>query len=159
MVLEFFLILDVIGLGILLGGGIYESAVINPNGRANIPDSLSHLRNFMKVRTPANLFRVASPATMISLIVTVIFCWQMTAALLLFLCAFVVLAAADTITYTFHYQRNKILFIDPLSSDTEMLQRLAKQRQTGNLVRIALMTIAMTNVVFGIVSLASGSGA
>jgi hypothetical protein len=76
MIREILLTLDVIGLGMLLGGGVYESVVMNPNYRSNIPQSLDHLRQFMKVTTPANFFRILSPVTMISLLVTVFICWD-----------------------------------------------------------------------------------
>jgi hypothetical protein len=72
MIREIFLILDVICLGMLLGGGVYESVVMNPNYRSNIPQSLDNLRVFLKVRTPANLFRILSPLTLIFLLLTIL---------------------------------------------------------------------------------------
>jgi len=158
MIKEIFFIIDVIGLGILLGGGVYESVVINPNYRVNIPESLNHIRNFMKATTPANLFRVASPITMVSLILTVIFCWEFATIKWWFIAALIALVVADTITYTFHYPRNKVLFIDPLSPDTEMLKRIAKEWGQGNLVRILLITISIIVVLCGIISLAKVPG-
>jgi uncharacterized membrane protein len=158
MIKEIFFIIDVIGLGILLGGGVYESVVINPNYRINIPQSLNHLRNFMKATTPANLFRVASPVTMVSLILTVIFYWGLSSTWW-FIAALISLVVADIITYTFHYPRNKVLFIDPLSPDTEMLNRLAKEWGQGNIVRILLITISIIVVLCGIFSLAKLPGA
>jgi hypothetical protein len=125
MTREIFLVIDILGLGILFGRGIYESVVISPNYRANLPDSLKHLREFMKVKTPANLFRIVSPITMFSLFLTVIFTGQPMPDRWWFISALVALVLADSITYIFHYPRNKVLFIDPLSEDTAMLQKLA----------------------------------
>ncbi len=153
MIKEIFFILDIVGLGILLGGGVYESVVINPNYRVNIPQSLNHLRNFMKATTPANLFRVASPVTMVSLILTVILCWEFASIKWWFIAALIALVLADIITYTFHYPRNKVLFIDPLSSDTEMLKSMAKEWAYGNLFRVLLITLAIIVVICGIISL------
>ena len=152
MIREILSAIDILGLGILFGGGIYESVVISPNYRANLPHSLKHLREFMKVTTPANLFRVASPITMLSLLITVIFTWQSLPGRWWFISAFVALILADSITYAFHYPRNKVLFIDPLSADTGMLQKLADEWAMGNLIRIILMGIAMVSVVAAIIS-------
>ena len=153
MFCEILLTLDVIGLGMLLGGSSYESVVMNPNYRANIPQSLEHMRSFMKVKTPANFFRILSPATMVFLLVTVIVCWGLVPERWWLIAAFAMLIVADTITYSFHYLRNKVLFIDPLSSDSEMLTRLARQWQTGNKVRIVLLVLAILSVLVGIFNL------
>lgn len=147
---EILLTLDVIGLGMLLGGGVYESVIMNPNYRANIPQSLEQLRSFMKVKTPANFFRIISPVTMLSLLITVVVCWGSVSERWWYVTAFATLIVADLITYAFHYPRNKVLFIDPLSSDTELLRRLAREWQTGNKVRIILLVIAILSVMFGI---------
>lgn len=154
MIKEIFSAIDIIGLGMLLGGGVYESVVMAPNYRSNLPGSLDHLRHFMKVTTPANFFRVVSPATMLLLLVTVLVDWGTTPARWWFLAAFVALILADSITYAFHYPRNKVLFLDPLSPDTDMLQRLAREWARGNQVRIVLLLIAVVSVVCGIISLA-----
>jgi uncharacterized membrane protein len=138
----------------LLGGGVYESVVVAPNYRSNLPQSLDHLRHFMKVTTPANFFRIVSPATMILLVATVIVCWGSIPARWWFIAALTALILADSITYGFHYPRNKVLFIEPLSSDTDMLRRLAQEWATGNLVRIVLMVIAIVNATYGMILLA-----
>lgn len=147
---ELLLTLDLIGIGMLLGGSSYESVVMNPNYRSNIPQSLDHMRSFMKVKTPANFFRVISPVTMISLLVTVIICWGLISERWWLMAAFAMLIVADTITYSFHYPRNKVLFIDPLSSDNEILTRLAREWQAGNKVRITLLAMAILSVSVGI---------
>ena len=154
MIREILSAIDILGLGILFGGGIYESVVISPNYRANLPHSLKHLREFMKVATPANLFRVASPVTMLFLLITVISSWQSLPARWWYISAFVALILADSITYAFHYPRNKILFVDPLSADTDRLQKLADEWAMGNLIRIMLMGIAMVAVIAAIISFA-----
>ena len=152
MVENTLVILNVLGLCVLLGGGIYESVVINPNYRSNLPQSLDHIRQFFKVRTPASLFRIASPATMLSLGLTVIVCWGLLPARWWFVTALAALIVADSITYGFHYPRNKILFIDPLSSDIAKLERLAREWAKGNLVRIVLMIVAVVSMLCGIIS-------
>jgi uncharacterized membrane protein len=152
MIHEILLVIDTLCLGILFGGGVYESVVISPNYRSNLPQSIVHLREFMKSRTPANLFRVASPVTMLALLTTVILSWQSPSERWWFVTSLLALTIADTITYTFHYPRNKILFIDPLSSDTALLQKLADEWARGNFVRIILIAIALGSVVAALVS-------
>jgi uncharacterized membrane protein len=155
MINEFLSALDIIGLGMLLGGAFYESVVMAPNYRTNVPDSLVHLRHFMKVATPANYFRIASPATMLLLIATVIVFWGCVPARWWFAGALVLLILSDAITYAFHYPRNRILFINQLSTDTEMLQRTAQEWARGNLVRILLLAISTLGAICGMMSLAS----
>ena len=104
-------IFRLVNLVMLLGGAVYESIVMAPNYRTDVPQSLDHIRNFMKVTTPANYFRVFSPVMMVSLILTTVLCWESLPARWWFLGAFAGLVLTDTITYAFHYPRNKILFI------------------------------------------------
>jgi uncharacterized membrane protein len=150
MIREIILTLDVIGLGMLLGGGAYESVVMNPNYSLDIPKSLNYLRQFMKVKTPANFFRILSPITMISLLVTVIIYWNQTPEFWLFIASSILLIVADSITYGFHYPRNKILFINTISNDTDLLKRISQEWQIGNFIRIILMLIAIIAVLNGI---------
>jgi len=58
------------------------------------------------------------------------------------------------ITYTFHYPRNRILFIDKLSSDNDMLKQLAREWQTENKIRIVLLVTAFLTLMTGIFSIA-----
>ena len=127
-----------------------ESIVMNPNYRSSIPQAIVSLRQFMKVTTPANFFRIVSPITMLSLLATVLILWNSTNGKWWFITAFVMLLIADSITYAFHYPRNKVLFINPLSSDNDLLSRLAREWQIGNLVRILLLTIATISILCGI---------
>ncbi len=154
MIQEILLILDVIGLGMLLGGGVYESVIINPNCRANIPHSLNHLRSFMSVTSPAYLFRVLSPFTMIILLLTVFICWDVISIRWWVVTSFALLIVADTITYSIHYPRNRILFVDPLIPDIDLLKKLAHEWQLWNFVRILLMASAVVTLACGIFSTA-----
>jgi uncharacterized membrane protein len=149
---ELLLTINVIGLGMLLGGAVYESVVINPNYRTNIPSSLEHVRKFMKVKTPADYFRMLSPLTMISLLITLIINWSTIPARWWSLASFISLIIADIITFSFHYPRNKVMFIEPLTTDNSLLTRYANQWQTGNKVRIFLILASIVCVMLGIFS-------
>lgn len=145
--------IDIIGLSMLLGGAVYESIVMAPNYRNNVPESLKSIRNFMKVTTPANYFRVLSPSTMLLLIITTIVCWEFLPTRWWFLGAFAGQVITDTITYAFHYPRNKVLFIDTLSSDNDMLQKYANEWGLGNIIRIVLLVLTTTSAIIGLISL------
>jgi uncharacterized membrane protein len=153
LIREIFSILDIIGLGMLLGGAIYESIVMAPNYRTNVPESLKHVRGFMKTTNPAYYFRVFSPATIISLIVTIIVCWRFLPARWWFIGAFVGQVVTDTITYTFHYPINRILFLDPLISDNQILKQLTMEWGTGNKIRVLLLAIINVSAICGLISL------
>ena len=107
----------------------------------------------MKVTTPANYFRILSPVTMVALLVTVFIFWASIPGRWLFVAAFVLLIVADSITYGFHYPRNKVLFINTLIPDTNMLKRISWEWQIGNLFRISLMLISIVMVMLGIFSI------
>jgi hypothetical protein len=147
--------IDVVGLGLLLGGAVYESIVMAPNYKFDVPDSLKSIRSFMKAATPANYFRVFSPATMLTLIIIrQLPNWDSLPVRWWILGAFDGQVITDTITYSFHYPRNKLLFIDDLSSDNDKLKKLAIEWGRGNIVRVILLVLTTTSVVIGLISLA-----
>jgi uncharacterized membrane protein len=149
--LEYILfVINVTGVGMLLGGAVYESVVLNPNYRKNIPDSLVSLREFMMDRTPADYFRILSPVAIISLLISVIINWGTLPGRWWIIASFFPLIIADTITFRFHYPRNKVMFIDPLIKENELLKKYALQWQTGNIVRILLIAISIICLMCGI---------
>jgi uncharacterized membrane protein len=145
--------LDIVGLAMLLGSALYESVVMAPNYRANVPDSLMHIRQFFKVTTPAYFSRAVSPVAVIALAVTVIDCWNTESARWWFVGALAALLTADAITYAFHYPRNKILFIEPLNPDADLLRRKATEWGRGNLLRILITVLAVICAFLGTLSL------
>jgi uncharacterized membrane protein len=157
LIYEILSALDIIGLGMLLGGAVYESMVMAPNYRTNVPELLDHVRHFMKAATPASYFRVASPATIALLVITAIVCWGSVPARWWFAGAAIIQIVADTITYSYHYPRNRVMFIIPLSTDTDMLRRTAQEWARGNAVRILLIALATIGAICGMISLVQGS--
>ena len=154
---EVLIAMSIIGLGMLLGGGVYESVVMAPNHRNNVPESLVHLRQFLKITTPANYFRFVSPTTFLILTVTVVACWHVEAARWWIAGALCIHIISDTITYSYHYPRNKILFVDPLIDDADRLLRLSKEWNRGNIVRIILLSVSVSLTLIGLVALAQQS--
>jgi hypothetical protein len=133
-------ILALAGLSILLGASMYDAIVLAPNMRGG-PDGLEHGRLFMSRATPASLFRVASPATQILLVATLIATWHVERCRWLIGGALLALVLADVITFRFHYPRNRLMFTAPTTIDADMLDAAARQWALGNMVRVALVLL------------------
>jgi uncharacterized membrane protein len=126
----------------LLGAAVYESIVVAPNLQG-APASLEHARGFYHVTNPGVFFRVLSPATQLFLLVALVCNWKPTPGTRWRLAAALALAIlADVITFKFHYPRNAILFIAPLTNAPADLNRVAAEWATGNYVRIVLIFTA-----------------
>jgi uncharacterized membrane protein len=127
----------------LLGAAVYESVVVAPNLQG-APASLEHARGFYHVTNPGVFFRVLSPATQLFLLVALVCNWKPTPGTRWRLAAALALAIlADVITFKFHYPRNAILFIAPLTNAPADLNRVAAEWATGNYVRIVLILTAV----------------
>jgi len=128
-------LLALVGLSILFGGGCYDSVVMAPNFRGG-RERLEHGRLFLSRATPANLFRVVSPATQAVLIVSAVLAWRTPPCGWMLAGALVALFAADTITFRFHYPRNALMFTKPLEEDPAALEAAAREWAPANLVRV-----------------------
>jgi uncharacterized membrane protein len=141
---ELILCLAIISIGALFGGSLYDSLVLAPNFRVNVPQSLEHLRQFMAVANPGSFFRFLAPLTQISILISLILGWKRPAGRRWWLIpALVLIVAGDVITFTFHYPRNAILFGDPLHTPSETLEQAAREWAYGNYLRILLVGGAM----------------
>jgi uncharacterized membrane protein len=138
----------------LLGAAVYESVVLAPNLQG-APASLEHARGFYHVTNPGVFFRVLSPATQLFLLVALVCNWKPTPGTRWRLAGALVLAIlADVITFKFHYPRNTILFIAPLTNTSADLDRVVAEWATGNYVRIVLILTAVLLVVASIIRIA-----
>lgn len=135
--------LSIAGLCMLLGATIYESVVMAPNfarGKA----ALEGARAFLIATNPGNFFRILSPLTQAMLLISVVLIWsaEPSSARWFMISAFVVAIGVDIITYKFHYPRNKIMFVDPLESKSDALQKVAHEWARGNFVRMFLLAVS-----------------
>jgi hypothetical protein len=64
-----------LGLSSLFGASLYDTVVMAPNLKGG-PAGLEHGRLFMSNATPANLFRLLSPATQVLLVAAVVANWS-----------------------------------------------------------------------------------
>jgi uncharacterized membrane protein len=139
--------------GILLGAGIYESVVLAPNLQG-APTSLEHARGFYHVTNPGVFFRVVSPATQLFLLVALVCNWKARGTRWSLASALVLAILADVITFKFHYPRNAILFLAPLTGPAADLDRVATEWAAGNYVRIALILTAFILVMASVIRIA-----
>lgn len=132
--------LAVIAVCMSLGAACYESVVMAPNFAVNVPESLTHARGFLAQSHPGNFFRVLAPATQVLLLLSVILNWRARKARWWLVTALAFMVLTDVITYTFHYPRNDLMFVQPLENSTpEALEAAAREWGTGNYARIALI--------------------
>jgi uncharacterized membrane protein len=96
----------------------------------------------MSAATPANLFRVLSPATQGILLIAAIASWKGPARRWLLFAAFAAIVACDVITFTYAYPRLHVLFTSPLSTSAGELARAADQWVACNYVRVVLVVLA-----------------
>lgn len=151
MLPQVFGLFGLVSIGVLLGACVYESVVMAPNYA--VPESLAHIRAFFRARTPAHFFRIVAPLTMVLLVLAIVTSWATLPARWFAIGGLVLLIVADAITFSVHYPRNKILFIEPLSNDRALLARTARQWAQWNMVRIAFLLCAALSVALGIVSI------
>lgn len=127
--------------GASFGAALYDAVVFAPNLRGG-PQRLEHGRLFMAAATPANLFRVLSPAAQLLTLLAVVSNWASPICRWPLVIALLTLVATDIITFKFHYPRNRLMFTAPLTVSPEVLGVAARQWAAGNLVRVSLVLVA-----------------
>ena len=141
--------------GMLLGGSLYDSLVLVPNINGNLPQSLEHGRLFMHAATPGSFFRVISPLTQVSLLLAGIFCWTVRSSRWWILAGLLAAVMADVLTFAYFYPRNELMFQNPLGQPVELLARTAQEWGRMNLVRIALVAVAVGCALTALIKLAA----
>jgi hypothetical protein len=127
-----------LGASALFGASLYDAVVLAPNLLGG-PTGLEHGRLFMSAATPANLFRILSPATQVLLLVAVVANWTRPQRRWPLVGALLALVLGDVITFTYHYPRNRLMFDAPLTVEPERLSLAARQWSAANLLRVALV--------------------
>jgi hypothetical protein len=135
----------------LLGTGVYQNIVDAPN-YMGAPTSLEHARGFYHATNPGMFFRWLVPATQLFLVVALVFNWTpdpgtrwMVAGAL----GFVILT--DIVTFRFHYPRNNILFVAPLTQPPAYYDRVVTEWAIGNYVRVVLILISVVLVLLSMI--------
>jgi hypothetical protein len=130
-----------LGASALFGASLYDAVVLAPNLSGG-PTGLEHGRLFMSAATPANLFRILSPATQLLLLVAVVVNWASPQRRWPLVSALLALVLGDVITFTYHYPRNRLMFDAPLTVEPERLSLAARQWAAANLLRVALVLVS-----------------
>jgi len=144
--------LAVLGFSGLFGASLYDTFVLAPNLRGG-PETLEHGRLFMVNATPANLFRVLSPATQVLLLAAVVANWSGPERRWPLIGALVGLVLCDVITFTYHYPRLRIMFAPPLTVAAERATLAAKQWIAANYIRLALVLGGWCATLFALMRL------
>jgi hypothetical protein len=127
----------------LLGTGVYQNVVDAPN-YMGAPTSLEHARGFYHATNPGNFFRVLVPATQLFLLLALVVNWKPAPGTRWTLAgALVCLVLTDMITFRFHYPRNDILFVAPLTHPPAYYDQVVREWAMGNYARVAMILIAV----------------
>ena len=149
-----FVAIALVSSAMLLGTGVYQSVVSAPNYKG-APTSLEHARGFYHATNPGMFFRALVPTTQLFLVLALVLNWKpdpstrwMLAAALGFL------ILTDVITFRFHYPRNDILFVAPLTQPPAYYDRVATEWAIGNYVRVALILTAVVLLMVSMIRIA-----
>lgn len=138
----------------LLGTGAYQNVVDAPNYNG-APTSLEHARGFYHATNPGMFFRSLVPATQLFLLLAIVFNWRPAPGMRWNLVAALsCLIATDVITFRFHYPRNDILFVAPLTQPPAYYDRVVTEWAIGNYVRVALTLAAVVLLMVSMIHIA-----
>ena len=141
----------------LLGTGVYQNVVDAPNYHGG-PAALEHARGFYHATNPGMFFRGMVPVTQLFLLLAIAFNWKPDPITRWSLAgALGALILTDMITFRFHYPRNDILFIAPLTGPAADYDRVATEWAMGNYARVALLLIAVVLVTTSMIRIARGT--
>ena len=138
----------------LLGTGVYQNVVDAPN-YMGAPTSLEHARGFYHATNPGMFFRWLVPATQLFLLLALVVNWKPAPDTRWKLGgALVFLVLTDMVTFRFHYPRNDILFVAPLTKSPEYYDQVVREWAIGNYVRVALILTAVAFVMVSMIRIA-----
>src|SRR5258707_3259727 len=141
----------------LLGTGLYQNVVDAPN-YMGAPASLEHARGFYHATNPGMFFRWMVPATQLFLLLSLVVNWKPAPGTRWTLAgALVFLVLTDVITFRFHYPRNDILFVAPLTQSAAYYDGIVREWAIGNYARLALILAAVVLAMVPMIGMARGS--
>ena len=138
----------------LLGASVYQSVVDAPNYHGGSV-ALEHARGFYHAVNPGVFFRAVAPASQLLLLIAIVCNWKPTPITRWRLVGgLALLILADVVTFRFHYPRNSILFVDPLTNTSAFYDRVATEWATGNCIRDALVLITVVLLIVSMIRIA-----
>lgn len=124
----------------LLFTNIYTSLVDARSWGSDVPHSIAAAREYFKVVSPGNFFRIFSPINQLLGLLVLILFWKASPAIRLSLgAAFVLYIIADAFTFAYFYPRNDIMFKTARLTDVDLLKQTVSQWATMNWLRTAIV--------------------
>jgi uncharacterized membrane protein len=145
-------------LAMLFGAASFQfvSDVPNWTGLA----ALEHYRAVHQATNPGTFFKMIVPATLLSLLVALVCNWRPVPVTRWRLAgALALLVLIDVITFRFHYPRNEILFVAPLTQPPAYYDRVVTEWVIGNYVRVALILTTVVLMIASMIRIARDTGA
>ena len=123
---------------------IYNSIVNAANWESNVPQSITATREFFVVANPGTFFGMIDPTNMILTVLAFILFWKNAGAIRILLgIALVCYISAMTLTFTWFYPRNEILFLSEQLADTATLKSVAAEWGRMNWFRSLIWLIGL----------------
>jgi uncharacterized membrane protein len=140
-------------LSMLFGASSFQLAVDSPNW-TGVP-ALEHYRAFYPVINPGTFFQTLLPAALLALLAALVCNWGPIAATRWRLAgALALMILVGVLTFTFHFPRNKILFVDPLTRPAAYYHQVVTEWVAGDYVRLAVIMTAIVLVAVSMIRIA-----
>src|ERR1700722_1012505 len=145
--------LPLILLSMLLGASSFQLAVDTPNW-TGVP-ALEHYRAFYQVLNPGTFFQTLLPTTLLALLAGLVCNWRPIPATRWRLAgALALMILVGVLTFTFHFPRNKILFVDPLTRPAAYYHQIVTEWAAGDYIRLAVIGTAIVLVAVSMIRIA-----
>ena len=140
-------------LSMLLGASAFQVVVDMPNW-TGLP-ALEHYRAFYQVLNPGTFFQTLLPTTLLALLAALVCNWRPIPATRWRLAgALALMIVVGVITFMFHFPRNKILFVDPLTRPAAYYHQVVTEWAAGDYVRLAVIASAIVLVAVSMIRIA-----
>jgi hypothetical protein len=130
-----------------VGNVTWNGRLPERRGRAELPgcsDFFGTCPRILSCNEPRGVFRWLVPTTQLLLLVAIVCNWRPAPGTRWRLGgALALLVLTDMITFRFHYPRNDILFVAPLTQPPAYYDHVVTEWAIGNYVRVALILIAV----------------
>ena len=130
---------------------LYTSLIDARSWGSNIPNSINVAREYYKIVTPGNFFRIFSPINQALGIIVLILFWKSNPSIRIYLGAALVLyMLAEAMTFGYFYPRNDIMFRTAQLTDVDLLRKAWSEWSSMNWVRTLVLVIG---VIFSFLAL------
>ncbi len=140
-------------LSMLFGASSFQLAVDTPNW-TGVP-ALEHYRAFYPVINPGTFFQTLLPTALLALLAALVCNWRPIPATRWKLAgALALMILVGVLTFTFHFPRNQILFVDPLTHPAAYYHQVVMEWAAGDYIRLAMIMSAIVLVAVSMIRIA-----